>query len=131
MILSKGLRATQVCLQACRSNSLHQFKSQTRILIRLPRNTGLSGKLCNNQLYTSGRLGVRGRARAEASSAAASPTATGTTAIGVGQAAVAGASLVALGGLCYYGMGLAPEAGIYFIYKTTITSIAHNFTLCH
>jgi len=111
MILSKGLRATQVCLQACRANSsFHSLKSAPRILIRLPRNSGLSGKLCNNQLYTSGRNGVRGRARTEA----AAPSATGgvgTTAIGVGQAAVAGASVLALGGLCYYGMGLAPEAG--------------------
>jgi len=106
MILSKGLRATQVCLQACRSSSLNQFKTQSRILVRLPR--GDSQKLCINQFYTSGRLGVRGRVKTEARSAAAPA---GAAAIGAGQAAVAGASLVALGGLCYYGMGLASEAG--------------------
>jgi len=107
MILSKGLRATQVCLQACRSSSLNHFKTQSRILVRLPR--GDSQKLCINQFYTSGRLGVRGRVKTEARTASGAPV--GAAAIGAGQAAVAGASLVALGGLCYYGMGLASEAG--------------------
>nr|CAB3248977.1 growth hormone-inducible transmembrane protein-like [Phallusia mammillata] len=82
--------------------------SKVRLFVNVTQKPGLGGKLLKNRFSTSTQLPARGaRVRSKATTSIPGKL----TAISVGQASLAGASLLGIGGLCFYGLGFSSEVG--------------------
>ena len=77
--------------------------------LKLTRNNGFTGKLCQREFSRSPKSAKKAQKKVNAKKAIA-PLAE-ITAINAGRASVAAASMLGLGGLCYYGLGLSKESG--------------------
>lgn len=86
--------------------------TNVKIVLSLPKNSNLSGKFCRSQLSSSAKNSARGgRSTGRAKFGEAETPKVGIAAINLGQASLAGGSLLGIGALCYYGLGLSNKTG--------------------
>jgi len=100
MILQKVLSSRLVLQSIKRSNILIQPTKPTPNGLKLSSSIGFS---------TSARQGIRAGRQPRVNTTASNNTGS-AIAIGTGQMAVAGASVLGLGALCYYGLGMSSKA---------------------
>ena len=101
---------TQLCMRgwACKGSLV---SSNVKFILRTPRNGQLSGKLCQSQISTSAPRSARASRGGKVNVGEMKEPTAGIAAINAGRAAVAGASLLAIGGLGWYGLGMSSETG--------------------
>ncbi|CAK8687081.1 growth hormone-inducible transmembrane protein-like [Clavelina lepadiformis] len=107
-MLVKIVPITQLCMRGMGSKVAPMTAG--KYFLQVPKNNSLTGRICQSQISTSGQTSARA-SRVRSRTASGTVSSAGITSIGVGRAAVAGASLLGIGGLCYYGMGLSSEIG--------------------
>ena len=99
----------QLCMKGWASKS-SLLSTNAKLFLNFSKNSPLPGKVGQSQLSTSARNSVRASRGNAAFEEVKAPKA-GIAAMNVGRASVAGASLLGIGGLCYYGLGLSQQSG--------------------
>ena len=107
-MFARVLPITQWCAKGWASKCT--FATANVKLIFRSQNSLVTGKLCQSQLSTSATKSARA-ARGRIHVGEKKAPSAGIAAINIGRASAAGASLLGLGGLCYYGLGLSKESG--------------------
>ena len=100
---------TQLCARGWASKSSF-VSANVKLILNSSRNSQLTGKLCQSQLSTSAPRSARA-SRGKVNVGEVKEPSAGIAAINVGRASLAGASLLGIGGLCYYGLGLSSQSG--------------------
>ena len=109
-MLARIVPLSHLCMKGWASKT-SLASANIKVILSLPKNSNISGKLCRSQLSSSAQNSARvGRSGRTRFGEVKTPKA-GIAAINVGQASLAGASLLGIGGLCYYGLGLSKESG--------------------